>query len=126
MRGQADRVPNVPGSRCTEPGCGELAPFGQARCERHAGELVRDYHAGAHRRIYQTTRWAVARREVLASHPLCRACGIEPATDVDHVVPLREVIERGGDPYARTNLEALCHACHSRKTAAEVGLGGSF
>lgn len=43
---------------------------------------------------------------------------VTPATDVDHVTPLR----RGGtnDP---ANLQALCHPCHSRKTCAETFRG---
>jgi 5-methylcytosine-specific restriction enzyme A len=55
----------------------------------------------------------------LAQHPLCAQCEREgrttPATDVDHIQAHR------GDPAllrAWSNLEALCHACHSRKTAA--------
>jgi 5-methylcytosine-specific restriction protein A len=118
-------MPSVPGSRCVEPGCGDLAPFGQARCPRHAGDLVRDLHAGAHRRIYATSRWAAARREVLARDPVCVACGVEPSRDVDHAEPLRSVLARGGDPYDATNLVALCVPCHSRKTASEVGLGSA-
>jgi 5-methylcytosine-specific restriction protein A len=116
--------PSVPGSRCVEPGCGELAPFGQARCAGHAADLSRDLHAGPHRRVYATSRWAAARREVLARDPTCRSCGAAPSTDVDHDVPLREVLAGGGDPYDVGNLVGLCASCHSRKTAAEVGLGG--
>ncbi|WP_423837057.1 HNH endonuclease [Sutterella wadsworthensis] len=40
------------------------------------------------------------------------------ATDVDHIKPHR------GDPillFDEKNLQALCHACHSRKTASEDG-----
>lgn len=115
-----------------EPGCGDLAPFGQARCERHAAVLERDLHAGPHRRIYQTDRWAAVRREVLARDRACRCFGSchpgggcpAPPTDVDHVIPLRVVIGLGHDPYEMGNLRALCSPCHSTKTAAEVGLAG--
>jgi 5-methylcytosine-specific restriction protein A len=118
-------MPTVPDSRCVEPGCGDFAPLGQARCPTHAGDLVRDLHAGPHRRVYQTSRWAACRREVLARDPVCVACGLVPSTEVDHVERLQDVIARGGDPYDLDNLMALCHDCHSRKTAAEVGLGSS-
>ena len=35
--------------------------------------------------------------------------------EVDHVVPL----DKGGDPWALDNLQALCRGCHIEKTAAE-------
>lgn len=38
------------------------------------------------------------------------------ATDVDHIVP-RE--QGGSDQWS--NLQALCHSCHSKKTATEDG-----
>ena len=61
--------------------------------------------------------WNRIRRWVLANTPLC-PCG-RPATDVDHITPLRN----GGTHDVR-NLQALCHSCHSRKTARENGFGG--
>ena len=69
-------------------------------------------------RVYDTAEWKRVRSVVLAEEPTCRMCG-EPATDVDH----RRAIERGGAPYDRDNLQALCHSCHSRLTAA---LDGGF
>jgi 5-methylcytosine-specific restriction protein A len=117
--------PSVPGSRCVEPGCGDLAPFGRARCDRHAAELERDLHAGSARRVYASSRWAIVRARVLARDPVCVACEVQPSTEVDHVERLRDVLAAGGDPYDEANLMALCHDCHSRKTAAEVGLGTS-
>ncbi|NMC30742.1 MAG: HNH endonuclease [Pelolinea sp.] len=38
------------------------------------------------------------------------------ATDVDHKVPLSS-----GGTHADTNLEGMCHSCHSRKTALNDG-----
>ncbi len=56
----------------------------------------------------------------LTLEPYCRECarhGITTrATDVDHIIPHR------GDRrlfYDETNLQSLCHSCHSRKTLAE-------
>jgi 5-methylcytosine-specific restriction protein A len=53
----------------------------------------------------------------LSEHPLCAhclACGIVvPATDVHHLVPRRD-----GGSDEESNLQALCHACHSRVTGA--------
>ena len=45
----------------------------------------------------------------------CRQCGRAGRMEVDHVVPL----DRGGDPWALDNLQALCRACHVHKTAGE-------
>lgn len=67
-------------------------------------------------------RWQQTRAGYLRKHPLCAHCArdgrVEPATDVDHIVPHR------GDQalfWDRSNWQGLCHACHSRKTAAEDG-----
>lgn len=50
---------------------------------------------------------------------MCAHCAtigrVEPATEVDHVVPIR----RGGARLDPANLQALCKRCHSRKTMAE-------
>jgi 5-methylcytosine-specific restriction endonuclease McrA len=53
-------------------------------------------------------------------NPLCEACltvgEIEPATVVDHRVP----ITKGGDPFpAFDQLASLCESHHNAKTAAE-------
>lgn len=67
-------------------------------------------------------KWRAARLSFLADNPLCVECAkrnrIEGATDVDHVVPHK------GDLilfWRRSNWQALCHECHSRKTASEDG-----
>lgn len=63
-----------------------------------------------------TAAWQRLRAMVLAERPLCAHCfergQIVPATDVDHA---------DGDPSnnARSNLQSLCHACHSTKTMRE-------
>lgn len=65
-----------------------------------------------------SSRWQRLRALILDEEPLCRHCGERgltvPATDVDH---------RSGDPSdnSRDNLQGLCHACHSLKTAADHG-----
>ena len=58
-----------------------------------------------------SSAWQKLRAYVLAVEPLCRECKAL-ATDVDHV---------SGDPSdnTRTNLQPLCHACHSHKTCRE-------
>ena len=68
--------------------------------------------ASAARRGYDRAEQRVA-QAYLVKHPICQAPGCnEPATDVDHIVPLRQ----GGARLETNNLQSLCHSCHSRKT----------
>jgi len=60
-------------------------------------------------------RWRKVRTAFLAQHPACvePGCG-QPATDVDHIKAHR------GDQklmWDWNNLQSLCHAHHSAKTA---------
>ncbi|NOG53131.1 MAG: HNH endonuclease [Planctomycetes bacterium] len=63
--------------------------------------------------------WRRLRRMYLARHPLCEHClrydDVTPATEVDHIVSLRD----GGERLDVNNLQSLCRACHARKTAQE-------
>lgn len=56
--------------------------------------------------------WQRVRAEHLRHEPFCRICK-HPATQVDHIVPIR----KGGHRLDHANLQSLCVACHSRKTA---------
>jgi hypothetical protein len=62
--------------------------------------------------------WRAIRADFLRAHPIC-ACGAA-ATEVDHVISLR----RGGSN-APSNLQAMCKACHARKTVAVDGALGN-
>lgn len=66
--------------------------------------------------------WKRLRAEVLADEPLCRMCTarglVVAATDVDHIEDSRADYT---DDNSRENLQPLCHACHSLKTAASMG-----
>jgi 5-methylcytosine-specific restriction endonuclease McrA len=46
---------------------------------------------------------------------------VVPSTQTDHKLSL----ERGGEKYDEANLQALCDACHSYKTALEDGSFGN-
>jgi 5-methylcytosine-specific restriction protein A len=65
-------------------------------------------------------RWRVTRKGYLQKHPLCVACEkkgrVEPATDLDHIIPHRGDMELFWD---RSNWQGLCETCHSTKTATE-------
>lgn len=53
-------------------------------------------------------------------NPLCAICLandlVTLATEVDHITPIKHEPERKLD---WSNLQSLCHSCHSRKTANE-------
>lgn len=66
-------------------------------------------------RFYSTPEWQQARAISLAMHLWrCAKCDRRDVRlFVDHKVELKD----GGDALAQTNLEPLCGACHSAKTA---------
>jgi 5-methylcytosine-specific restriction protein A len=112
-------MPTAPRAPCLVPRCPAFATSG-GRCLAHAREDDRARPFTAGRRWYYTARWRRLRADVLADAPLCVACleagRLTPATDVDHVH------RHAGDPaafWSRANLQPLCHACHSSKTATE-------
>jgi 5-methylcytosine-specific restriction enzyme A len=59
--------------------------------------------------------WYKVRAEYLRAHPHCERCG-DVATDIDHITPRSQ---GGTDDWS--NLQALCHSCHSHKTARYDG-----
>lgn len=104
---------------CAHPGCPEIQPG--STCPAHT--RTRELGAGRKnydvRKWYSSARWQGLRRRVLAEQPFCPDCEaagepVTDTTDVDHTIPHR------GNPklfWDRKNLRALCHRCHSRKTA---------
>lgn len=91
---------------CAEPGCPNLTPTG-SRCPEH-----RPWRPSAHKRGYGA-RWQRTRTRVLRSHPDCDLCG-RPATQVHHIDGQGPNSPNGHNP---SNLQPLCHSCHSRITA---------
>jgi 5-methylcytosine-specific restriction protein A len=113
---------------CNHRGCSRLTDGGP-RCELHQVE-PRRYRTKADRAYDERRgsaasrgydwRWQRLRAVVLAEEPLCRACRaagrVTAATEVDHIEPIERAPERRLE---RANLQALCHACHVRKTAED-------
>lgn len=105
---------------CRYPGCYTLVPSGY--CAEHQPKpRARSQEAQAWRWMYKTPEWRALRSEQLLREPWCRECGKHGmktrATDVDHIR------DHKGDWSVFTdasNLQSLCHSCHSRKTAAEM------
>jgi hypothetical protein len=83
------------------------------------------------RKLYKSARWRVTRFLVLVHDVLCASCGNQAATEVDHIVLARTVLEELGidEFFNPDRCQGLCHECHSRKTAFEcwgfTGNGGT-
>lgn len=117
---------------CAYPGCNQLTYGSSGYCDTHLTQLknerVKNYDSkrqSSSKRGYNS-KWREARLAYLTEHPLCVECEkrgiVTPATDVDHIIPHR------GDKqlfWDRDNWQALCHECHSRKTATEDGAFGN-
>jgi|ERR1035437_489561 5-methylcytosine-specific restriction protein A len=119
-------MPTSPLQLCTSPGCGTLVPNG--RCDEHRSQARYDSDSrrpNANQRGYDA-RWQVTRRAYLNTHPLCESveCMALPewrrpdATDVDHVEGRGP---KASDGHDHAQLQALCHPCHSTKTAKQDG-----
>lgn len=91
----------------------------QAEQERHR-ERMNSYQRGYNK------SWQKASRAFLQAHPLCAGpdsrCAERgkrtPSTEVDHIVPHRGSLRVF---WNQDNWQALCHVCHSSKTAREDG-----
>ena len=106
-------MPTKPLQYCAVPGCGVLVPTG--RCAPHAVALEHTRRNRDVRRWYYTAPWLHLRRQVLVEAAFtCAQCGqVRTDLDVDHIVKHEGNSELF---YNRANLQALCPACHTRKT----------
>ncbi|MGE3932371.1 MAG: HNH endonuclease [Rhodospirillaceae bacterium] len=109
-------MPFAPAKPCRHPGCAALTH--DRFCADHAAAAAQRFdqaRGSAHRRGYGR-RWRALRETILARDIVCRWPGCTaPATEVDHIVPK----PAGTDDPA--NLQGLCKAHHSAKTAREDG-----
>ena len=110
---------------CTYPGCSTLTH--ERRCPEHLRQERRELARScpnATARGYGH-EWRKASRRFLRENPLCVLCrqaGKMRASEVtDHIVPHKGDMAVFWD---RTNWQALCRRCHSRKTAKEDGRWG--
>lgn len=72
------------------------------------------------RKERHTAKYRRMRYNFLRANPLCARCEargiIRGATELDHIVPIRDAPKRMFDV---TNLQGLCRPCHEDKTADE-------
>jgi 5-methylcytosine-specific restriction protein A len=110
-------------SVCSTPGCPNLSdqPGRCPDCRREA-----DRARGSGRERGYTRKWARFRRDYLVFHPVCECDGTccppdgchQLATDVDHIDGTGR---NGPRAFDESNLMALAHSCHSRKTVRQDG-----
>lgn len=113
-------MPSKAASACKRSGCPGLVRDGVCSvCGplRTARNVEHDERRGTAAQRGYGGRWQRVRAMYLRSHPLCVMCEREGrvsiATDVHHKIKRRD-----GGPDTESNLEALCHECHSRITAS--------
>jgi 5-methylcytosine-specific restriction endonuclease McrA len=93
-------------SICAEPGCPAIAP-----CPTHTPAPW----TGSTRRQRLPPGWDKTRQRILRRDGhRCVPCGA-PAAEVDHII--------NNDDHSPSNLQAICHPCHERKTLAEAEAG---
>ncbi|RWR14313.1 HNH endonuclease [Paenirhodobacter populi] len=81
--------------------------------------VSRKEHARHSKHVTSTRRWQVLRQQILERDGWkCRCCGERRRLEIDHIKSVRTHPELSFDP---RNLQALCGACHTRKTRIECG-----
>lgn len=69
--------------------------------------------------VYRSQRWVAVRLQAKRRDGFrCVKCGAVGRLEVDHIAPVRSAPDLS---FVLSNLQTLCAACHSRKTAIEVG-----
>ncbi len=97
---------------CRTIQCGYTTTHRSGRCEKHRAG---DKRPSRHERGYDNA-WARFAKAYLSRHPFCTIrtnCPGNYSSEVDHIVPLAQSLDR---KYDESNLQAACKACHSAKT----------
>ena len=94
---------------CAQPGCPNLVSSG-SRCPLH--QRIPWVNSSP----YKLTD--AMRKSVLAEDPICRICGVNPSTRVDHIVSRAE-----GGSDERGNLRGICYACDKKRIGQQAAIG---
>lgn len=118
---------------CRHTGCRVLVSGRDGFCDQHRKDAFKQQKQSVsddykeRNRFYQRAAWKRLRALHLQAEPLCRSCRkagrLVEAVAVDHITPFKTV----DDSLAldASNLQSLCHSCHSRKTRRDTPRGGS-
>ena len=114
-------MPRKPKRPCSYHGCPKLTDG--RFCEEHAkaeAQRYEKYQRDPMARKRYGSAWRVIRARYAAEHPFCEMCLAEgrytPTEHIHHIKPLTQ-----GGTHDESNLKALCHSCHSRVHAADIG-----
>ena len=109
---------------CRHPGCPALLDT-PGYCESHRSDRRQwDGNAQARRRqrhralSTNSAAWRALRERALRAEPLCRHCA---AKGLWHAASVVDHVDGDACNNDESNLQALCAACHNRKTARENG-----
>ncbi|MFA6308613.1 MAG: HNH endonuclease signature motif containing protein [Clostridia bacterium] len=100
---------------CSTQNCGELIDINKRYCDKHINEY--DRRRGSRTERGYDSDWVKLRRRKLMRDPLCEDClekgEIEPATEVHHIIKVRDRPDLRLDI---NNLRSLSKRCHSIRT----------
>ncbi len=102
-------MPNEPKRHCGKPGHKAYLGRRCPSCEKERNDL-----RGTSAQRGYDAEWRKFRLSYLRKFPKCCECD-EPATDVDHIIGLRD----GGAKLDEENCRAFCHRHHSQRTGRD-------
>ena len=117
-------IPIKPKRPCKSPMCPNLCD--SSYCSDHqrldSRKLYDKTMRPQYRKLYATVAWQRIRKRILMEQPFCVHCEsvgrVTKATDIDHIV---DHVGNVSLFYDVSNLQPLCKACHSAKTAVTRG-----